>query len=115
MLTLFTVSICLFCIFLTGWTAITYFTKKNSQKFIVEELKKLFGICKRNKIKVNSAHHQSVYKIGKDLTVSAKASDGIIEGIEHKKHRWCIGLQWHPEFLITKFDLKIFKNFIENI
>ena len=46
MLTLFTVSICLFCIFLTGWTAITYFTKKNSQKFIVEELKKLFGICK---------------------------------------------------------------------
>ena len=46
MLTLFTVSICLFCIFLTVWTAITYFTKKNSQKFIVEELKKLFGICK---------------------------------------------------------------------
>ena len=46
MLTLFTVSICLFCIFLTGWTAITYFTKNNSQKLIVEELKKLFGICK---------------------------------------------------------------------
>ena len=46
MLTVFSVSICLFCIFLTGWTAITYFTKKNSQKFIVEELKKLFGICK---------------------------------------------------------------------
>ena len=46
MLTLFTVSICFFCIFLTGWTAITYFTKKNSKKFIVEELKKLFGICK---------------------------------------------------------------------
>ena len=47
MLALFTVSICLFCIFLTGWTALTYLTKKNSQKFIVEELKELFGICKQ--------------------------------------------------------------------
>ena len=82
---------------------------------ILINLRNVRDICNRNKIKVNSAHHQSVYEVGKDLTVSAKASDGIIEGIEHKKHRWCIGLQWHPEFLITKFDLKIFKNFIENI
>ena len=37
---------------------------------------------------------------------------GVIEGIEHKKHTWCIGLQWHPEFLITKYDIKIIKNFI---
>ena len=28
------------------------------------------------------------------------SNDGVIEGIEHKKHKWCIGLQWHPEFLI---------------
>ena len=88
---------------------------ETSHEININKKTKLFDICNKNKIKVNSAHHQSVYKIGKDLTVSAKASDGIIEGIEHKKHRWCIGLQWHPEFLITKFDLKIFKNFIENI
>ncbi len=88
---------------------------ETSHEITINKKTKLFDICNRNKIKVNSAHHQSVNKVGKDLTVSAKASDGIIEGIEHKKHRWCIGLQWHPEFLITKFDLKIFKNFIENI
>ena len=51
-------------------------------------------------------------KIGKDLNVSCTANDGVIEGIEHKKHKWCIGLQWHPEFLITKYDIKIIKNFI---
>ena len=50
----------------------------------------------RNKIKVNSAHHQSVYEVGKDLTVSAKASDGIIEGIEHKKMP-IFSVQYHPE------------------
>ena len=47
--------------------------------------------------------------------VSALAKDGVIEGIEHKNHKWCMGLQWHPEFLITDDDLSIFKNFIENV
>ena len=70
---------------------------------------------KKNTIKVNSAHHQAIHKLGKDIQISATSNDGVVEGIEHKKHRWCIGLQWHPEFLITTVDLKIFKNFIDNI
>lgn len=72
----------------------------------------LHKICGAQKINVNSAHHQSIKKVGKDLNVSCAANDGVIEGIEHKKHKWCIGLQWHPEFLITKYDIKIIKNFI---
>ena len=74
---------------------------------------RLHKICGSQKIKVNSAHHQSVKKIGKDLNVSCTANDSVIEGIEHKKHKWCIGLQWHPEFLITKYDIKVIKNFID--
>ena len=76
-------------------------SRRDAEKLIVEK-----------KIKVNSAHHQSVKKIGKNLNVSCTANDAVIEGIEHKKHKWCIGLQWHPEFLITKYDIKIIKNFI---
>ena len=74
---------------------------------------KLHKICEAKKIRVNSAHHQSVNKIGEELNISCKANDGVIEGIEHQKHKWCIGLQWHPEFLITKYDLKILKNFVD--
>ena len=81
----------------------------------INKKSKLYKICKKDKIKVNSAHHQSIKKLGKNLLVSAIADDGVIEGIEHNKHKWCVGLQWHPEFLITNNDLKIFKNFIENI
>tara|TARA_B100001057_G_scaffold325083_1_gene325293 strand:+ start:696 stop:1391 length:696 start_codon:yes stop_codon:yes gene_type:complete len=76
---------------------------------------KLYKICKKRKLRVNSAHHQAIKKLGKNLIVSAVAKDGIVEGIEHKTHKWCIGLQWHPEFLITKDDFNIFENFIENI
>ncbi len=88
---------------------------QTSHKINIRKKSKLYKICNKDKIKVNSAHHQSVKKLGKNLIVSATSSDGIIEAIEHKKHKWCIGVQWHPEFLITKYDLKIFKNFIENI
>tara|TARA_Y100001968_G_scaffold4051_1_gene3557 strand:+ start:347 stop:742 length:396 start_codon:yes stop_codon:yes gene_type:complete len=47
MLKVFTLSICLFFIFLTGWTLTAYLVKKNSQKLIREELKNLFDISKK--------------------------------------------------------------------
>ncbi len=75
---------------------------------------KLYNIVKSKKIKVNSAHHQSVNNLGKDFISSASASDGIIEAIENVKHPWCIGLQWHPEFLITKADIAIIEDFVSH-
>ena len=44
---LFTISIGLFLIILTGWTVTTYFIKKDSQEEIREELSNLFDICKK--------------------------------------------------------------------
>ena len=73
---------------------------------------KLYAIIKKNKIFVNSAHHQSVGILGKKLIECAKAEDNIIEAIEHIEHPWCIGVQWHPEFLITSSDKLLFKYFI---
>lgn len=71
-------------------------------------------IIKKNSINVNSAHHQAIDKLGKNLSKSSLAKDGIIESIEHNKHKWCIGVQWHPEFLITNEDKALLKNFILN-
>ena len=62
---------------------------------------------------MNSAHHQAIDNLGKNLVVNGYAEDGIIESIEHNIHNWCLGVQWHPEFLITKTDIKIIKNFIK--
>ncbi len=74
---------------------------------------KLYKIINKKKIYVNSAHHQSVKKLGKNLIKVAEAEDKIIEAIEHTKHPWCIGVQWHPEFLITDYDKLLFSNFIK--
>ena len=39
------VSIYLFFILLTGWTVTTYFIQKDSQQFIIKELRNLLNIC----------------------------------------------------------------------
>ena len=85
---------------------------ETSHKVKILQKTKLKKIIKKNYIDVNSAHHQSVDKIGKNLIISSIASDGIIESIEHTVHKWCIGVQWQPEFLITKEDKELINNFI---
>src|SRR4051812_37698389 len=47
--------------------------------------------------RVNSRHHQSVGRPGDGLVVSARAADGVIEGIEKPDAAFCVGVQWHPE------------------
>ena len=85
-----------------------------SHNILIQDNTKLFEITKMTNMYVNSAHHQAVEKLGKNRIVNAFAEDGIIEGIESTDHKFCLGIQWHPEFLIDKGDLKIFKSFIKN-
>jgi putative glutamine amidotransferase len=66
-------------------------------------------------INTNSSHHQSVLLPGKNIIVSAKSEDGIIEAIENSKHKFMIGVQWHPELLVTDYDKKIFKSFCKSV
>ncbi len=73
----------------------------------------LHQITRREELSVNSTHHQAIKDLGNDLTVNAVASDDLIEGIEAPKYKFCLGLQWHPEFLITPQESTIFKAFIE--
>lgn len=81
---------------------------------ILEEGSMLDNLANGKKnYKVNSTHHQAVEKPGKDLIVSARAPDGIIEAIEYINHPFCIGVEWHPEYKSNKLDEEIFKAFIE--
>lgn len=61
---------------------------------------------------VNSAHHQAVERVGEGTVVSASAQDGVIEAIEHPGYRYCLGVQWHPEFLITPGDRAVMSGLI---
>jgi putative glutamine amidotransferase len=51
------------------------------------------------KVGVNSFHHQAVRDLAPDFIVSARTSDGLIEGIELPSHPFCVAVQWHPEHM----------------
>lgn len=61
---------------------------------------------------VNSAHHQAVATVSNGMVVDAVAPDGVIEGIEAPGQRFCLGVQWHPEYAISEGDNKIFDAFV---
>ena len=63
-------------------------------------------------MQVNSAHHQAVATPGPHAAINATAPDGVVEGVEDARYKFCLGLQWHPEFLIDPGDARIFDAFI---
>src|SRR3954447_20571868 len=72
----------------------------------------LARIAEADTIQVNSSHHQAVRSPGRFAKVNATAPDGVIEGVEDPRYGFCLGVQWHPEFLIDPADARIFQAFI---
>ncbi|MBN8890648.1 MAG: gamma-glutamyl-gamma-aminobutyrate hydrolase [Acetobacteraceae bacterium SCN 69-10] len=68
----------------------------------------LHRIVGATQMRVNSAHHQAVRAPGPHAVVNATAPDGVVEGIEDPRRRFCLGVQWHPEFHIDPGDRRIF-------
>jgi putative glutamine amidotransferase len=50
-------------------------------------------------LRVNSTHHQAARVVAAGLVVSARAEDGVIEGLEHPGKTFALGVQCHPEEL----------------
>jgi putative glutamine amidotransferase len=63
----------------------------------VERETRLLTILGTDEIWVNSKHHQAIKAAAPGLAVSARATDGIIEAVEHPGRRFLLGVQWHPE------------------
>lgn len=51
----------------------------------------------RDRLEINSYHHQAIREVAPGLEVTARADDGLIEAVESREHTWVLGVQWHPE------------------
>ena len=74
-------------------------------------LEKLAGATE---VRINSSHHQSIDRPGEKLRVTARSTDGIIEGVElESADDWVVGVQWHPERIPEDaFAQKLFEDFV---
>lgn len=75
---------------------------------------RLADIVGDTRAEINSSHHQAVERPGRNLRVTAHATDGTVEGIEWTgDSNWVIGVQWHPERMFGDAAAqRLFTNFI---
>ncbi|MGE5594013.1 MAG: gamma-glutamyl-gamma-aminobutyrate hydrolase family protein [Betaproteobacteria bacterium] len=85
-----------------------------SHQVIVERHSKLAGMVGAGEVLVNSFHHQAVRQVAPGFVVSARSSDGVIEGIESVHDLFVVGVQWHPECMTDRYPamFEIFAAFV---
>lgn len=86
----------------------------HSHEISILEDTPLFDMLNKNRIRVNSFHHQCIKETGRLIEPMAIADDGIIEAFYMPSYRYLRAYQWHPERLyeIDENNLKIFEDFV---
>jgi len=66
-------------------------------------------------ISVSCFHHQSIDRLGREITPLGFAQEGHVEAVRYPSRTWAFGLQWHPEdnYLEIADQLEIVKSFIK--
>lgn len=66
-------------------------------------------------VQANSSHHCCVDRLGEGVELVARATDGVPEGIEVPAERFCLGVQWHPEYTWRTIptDFSLWKAFVD--
>ena len=69
----------------------------------------------RQRLAVNSCHHQAVKTLAPGLLAMALAEDGLVEALYRPKSRFLWAVQWHPEYSYQKdpASREIFRAFAE--
>jgi putative glutamine amidotransferase len=75
---------------------------------------RLHALAHDTSAEVNSSHHQSIQKLGRNLRITGQAEDGIVESVEWTgDSNWVVGVQWHPERMSgDALASKLFEDFI---
>lgn len=75
-------------------------------------LARLYG---DGEIIVNSEHYRAIDRVAKGFVVSARALDGVIEGIEGEAPDWfAVAVQWRPASgTASGLDIQIFRGLID--
>ncbi len=64
----------------------------------------LYTLFNKERLEVNSFHHQAVKTPADGLRTVATSPDGVIEAVESTEHKSIIGVQWHPECFCLNND-----------
>lgn len=85
-----------------------------SHTVTLKEGSKLQKITGGSELQVNSYHHQAARRMAPGFEPVAWSEDGVVEAIESVTHSFVLGVQWHPEQMISRIEQrKLFQAFIK--
>lgn len=88
-----------------------------AHQIILDRKSKLATVLGKDRVTVNSLHHQAVKTLAPKLMKTAEAEDGTVEALEAKERNFFIAVQCHPEMLWQKSTdrdwMKLFKAFVD--
>ena len=58
----------------------------------------LYALLKKERLAVNSYHHQAICRLSNRLVLMAEAEDGLAEAVYMPEKHFVWAVQWHPEF-----------------
>ena len=89
----------------------------NYHEIYIEKDSILRKIMKEEKYPICSMHHQKIAKLGKNLKISAKSEDDVIEAIESNDKNFVLAFQGHIEKNLKNFKKYnlVVKEFLNNV
>ncbi len=86
-------------------------------KITILENTPLMDWYNQHDISVNTYHHQGIMSLGDGLVPMAYAEDGLIEGVYNPSKRFLVGLQFHPERMLSEHPghQKVFDAFLSAV
>lgn len=84
------------------------------KKVFLKARSKLARYVEMDELYVNALHRQAVKNVGEGIQVVAQEPNGVVQAIESFRENFIIGVQWHPEYLLTRAShRRIFKALVE--
>jgi putative glutamine amidotransferase len=91
------------------WLEQVYFRKR----VVITPASRLRMIVGSDALWVNSIHKQAVEALGDGLIVAAREVNGAVQAIEDPARRFWVGVQFHPEFMLYRAEMRrIFSAFV---
>jgi putative glutamine amidotransferase len=75
---------------------------------------RLARILGKTSVQTNSLHHQGISQVAPPLSVTGRASDGLVEAVELPGNPFGLAVQWHPEWLPEMEEMRhLFEAFVQ--
>jgi putative glutamine amidotransferase len=75
----------------------------------------LHGFVEKERIFVNSFHHQNIKDLAPTLEIDGVSEDGYIEAVHMPNHPFFLAVQWHPEIFREHDEgmRRVFRAFVD--